>query len=175
MNMQKSEITETIKKRLAADALSVEERKNNDLLVVVNPDRLPAVMGTLKNDPELCFTTLMNHLGADYKDKMAVIYNLYSPLLRGKVTVKAFLDHDKPEVPSLERLFRGISWFERETYDLLGIRFIGHSNLKRLLLPEDWEGFPLKKDYVYPAEYNGLSTARVDLMDETSDNGGPHV
>jgi NADH-quinone oxidoreductase subunit C len=149
--------------------------KNNDLMLVVDKDLLVFVTGILKNDPQFGFSTLMNHLGVDYGDRMAVIYNLYSAGLRRKITIKSYLDRGNPEAPSLEQQFRGITWYERETFDLLGIRFIGHSNLKRLLLPDDWEGHPLRKDYVYPATYNGMETTRVDLLDDSSPAGSAHV
>jgi len=161
--------------RLGIAVQSMDAMKNDDLMIVVDKKHLITAAGTLKNDPALGFSTLMNHLGVDYGDSMAVIYNLYSPALKQKVTVKVYLDRDNPEVPSLERAFRGIDWFERETYDLFGIRFIGHGNLKRLLLPEDWDGHPLRKDYVYPALYNGIETARIDMMNETDEAGEPHV
>jgi NADH-quinone oxidoreductase subunit C len=168
MNMQKDELIERIKKRLADGAVSVSEMKNNDVMVVVNKDQLATAMAILKNDSSLQFATLMSQSGVDYKDKLAVIVNLYSALLRRKITVKAFLDRENPEVESLLPLFRGIDWYERETYDMFGIRFLGHSNLKRLLLPDDWEGFPLRKDYVYPSSYNGIDTGRTDLLDDES-------
>lgn len=173
--MNTSNIMETIKSALADALLSIEEMKNNDLMITVVKDRLLAAMTALKAEEALGFTMLMNHLGADYGDRMAVIYNIYSPLLGQKATVKAFLDRAHPEVESLMPLFRGIDWFERETYDLLGIRFSGHANLKRLLLPEDWEGHPLRKDYAYPGSYNGITTARPDLLDETDAEGAIRV
>lgn len=175
MTVRQNDIIEAINNRLGAAAKSVEAMKNDDVMVVVDRDRLVFVMATLKNDPDLGFTTLMNHLGVDYGDRFAVIYNLYSPALRRKATVKVFVPRDSPEAPSLEPLFRGINWFERETYDMLGINFTGHGNLKRLLLPEDWEGFPLRKDYVYPASYRGISTARADMLDEVNPAGEEHV
>ena len=164
MTMQ-SELSETIKSRLGSAVISIEEMKNFDLMIAVRKDQIVSAAGILKNDSELRFTTLMNHLGADYMDSMAVIYNLYSPLWKRKITFKCLLDREQPEIDSLEPVFRGISWYERETFDMLGIRFIGHHNLKRLLLPEDWEGFPLKKDYVYPEEYQGIKTARKDMLE----------
>ena len=155
-----------IAEKLGEAVQSMEEMKNNDLMIVLDSKRLVTSMGTLKNDPALGFSTLMNQLGVDYGDRFAVIYNLYSPVLRKKITVKVHLDREQPEIASLERAFPGISWFERETYDLLGIRFSGHSNMKRLLLPDDWEGYPLRKDYVYPSSYNGIDTSRKDMLDD---------
>lgn len=173
--MDQAKLSEMLRQRLTDAVLSVEEMKNNDTLVVVDRDSLVSVAELLKNDRDLGFTTLMNHLGVDYRDRMAVIYNLYSARLRKKVTIKVYLDREKPEAPTLEPLFPGVSWYERETYDLFGIRFIGHGNLKRLLLPEDWEGFPLRKDYVYPDSYNGIETKRADLLDEPGAARDPHV
>jgi len=173
--MDSEKLITILTSRLGIAVQSMEAMKNDDLMIVVDKKHLIAAAGTLKNDPALGFSTLMNHLGVDYGDRMAVMYNLYSSVLRQKVTVKVYLDRDKPEVPSLERAFRGIDWYERETYDLFGIRFIGHGNLKRLLLPEDWEGHPLRKDYVYPAMYNGIETARIDMMNEMGEAGEPHV
>jgi NADH-quinone oxidoreductase subunit C len=173
--MDRLELIAILTSRLGTAVHSMDAMKNDDLMIVVDGKHLIAAAGTLKNDPALGFSTLMNHLGVDYGDRMAVIYNLYSPVLTRKVTLKVYLDRGSPEVPSLERAFPGIDWYERETYDLFGIRFAGHGNLKRLLLPEDWEGHPLRKDYVYPAAYNGIETTRIDMMKEMGEARGPHV
>lgn len=164
--MDRQELITLLRRMLSPAALSVEAMNNDDVMILLEARDLVASVGTLKNDPTLGFSTLMNHLGVDYGDRMAVVYNLYSPVLRRKITIKVHLDRARPEAPSLERAFPGINWFERETYDLLGIRFTGHSNLKRLLLPEDWEGHPLRKDYRAPERYQGIETARPDLLDE---------
>jgi len=171
MTNPQNDMIDIIKTRLGEHALSIEAMKNDDVMIVVAKENLVSAMQTLKTGESLGFTTLMNQLGADYGDRMAVIYNLYSSALRRKVTVKAFLDREQPEVHSLESVFRGINWYERETFDLLGIRFTGHSNLKRLLLPEDWTGHPLRKDYVYPDSYQGIVTAREDLLTKTTAGG----
>lgn len=175
MPMDRAQLISMLSSRLGSALLSAEEMKNDDILLVVDRQQLVAAAGMLKNDPALSFTTLMNHLGADYGDRLAVIYNLYSPLIRNKITIKVYLDRGDPSVPSLERAFPGIGWYERETYDLLGIRFTGHSNLKRLLLPDDWEGHPLRKDYVYPASYHGIETGRPNLLDDATAPGGRDV
>jgi NAD(P)H-quinone oxidoreductase subunit J len=67
-----------------------------------------------------------------------------------EVRLKVFLDRAKPEVPSVYWIWRAADWQERETYDMYGIVFNGHPNLKRLLMPEDWRGWPLRKDYISP-------------------------
>ncbi len=164
--MMRERLSELITSRLGSAVLSMEPMKNDDLMIVLNARDLATSIGSLKNDPALGFSTVMNHLGVDYGDRLTVIYNLYSPVHKAKITVKADLDREQPETESLERAFPGIGWYERETYDMLGIRFDGHSNLKRLLLPDDWEGYPLRKDYVYPELYNGIETARPDLLED---------
>lgn len=149
---------------------------NNDVMVVFKAESLSDAMGCIAWGGAFEFGVLMNHLGVDYGDRFGVIYNLYSPKHKQKITVKAYLGREKPEVQSLEPLFRGINWYERETYDMLGIVFKHHSNLKRLLLPEDWVGFPLRKDYVYPETYGGHEHSRPDLLDlRASERGEPDV
>ncbi|NEO28465.1 MAG: NAD(P)H-quinone oxidoreductase subunit J [Kamptonema sp. SIO4C4] len=70
-----------------------------------------------------------------------------------EVRIKVFLPRDNPKVPSLYWIWKGSDWQERETYDMYGIEFEGHPNLKRLLMPEDWRGWPLRKDYISPDFY----------------------
>ena len=168
-------MNETIRKRLEALCSRIDQAKNGDPILVVGPERLVETVQTLKRDPELRFTTLMNQLGADYGDRLAVLHNLYSTHLNTKITVKTFVGPGRPETPSLAHLFPGCNWFERETYDMFGIVFTGHMNLRRLLLPEDWDGHPLRKDYRAPASYNGIETGRPDLLDEPAAAGGEHV
>jgi len=141
---------------LCTPVLSVSPHDRNDTLIEVRPDDLRTVIETLRHDPGLRFETLMNHLGAEVPDGYVLIYNLHSRVLGQKATVKTKLPPEAPEADSLEPVFPGIGWFERETYDLLGIRFRGNRNLKRLLLPDDWEGHPLRKDYVFPENYRGI-------------------
>ena len=144
---------------------------NEDIMVVLRADDLPEAMGRLRWDSTLEFNVLMNHLGVDYGERFGLIYNLYSPALSQKLTVKSYVSRQNPEAPSLESVFKGINWYERETFDMFGIVFKRHSNLRRLLLPEDWEGYPLRKDYVYPESYGGLEHRREDLLDSCGSEG----
>ncbi|MBI4842796.1 MAG: NADH-quinone oxidoreductase subunit C [Nitrospirae bacterium] len=158
--MDRRELIARLNEILKEALINISEMPNNDILIEINKDEITSVMKTLKEGPSLKFDSLLNHLGADCKEGFAVIYNLYSFTLNQKITVKAYLGREAPEIASIESVFRGINWFERETFDMLGIRFTGHSNLKRLLLPPDWEGHPLRKDYVYPDEYHGIDNKR---------------
>ena len=164
--MKRKDLIELLQSKMGRSIVRIEEMPNNDIIMEIYTDDLVPVMVSMKKDEDLRFTTLMNQLGVDYGESFAVIYNLYSFDLDNKLTVKVYMDKDNPEVDSVEHIFRGVNWFERETYDLLGIRFKGHGNLERLLLPPDWEGHPLRKDYVYPEVYNGLELKRKTLFEE---------
>jgi len=101
---------------------------------------------------------------AGFEPHIEVVYHLSSFSFPGRrLTLKVKLPRWKddvagrlPEVPSLCRVWATADWQEREVYDLLGVRFLGHPNLCRILLAEDWVGHPLRKDYEYPLEYHGI-------------------
>ena len=124
--------------------------------VFVETGAITDVCRFLKEEDGLDFTSLMCLSGVDLKDqgKMAVVYHLHSMKQKHKITIKVELDRNNPHVQTVEQIWPGANWYEREAYDLLGIVFDGHSDLRRILLPEDWEGHPLRKDYVYPKRYH---------------------
>ena len=109
-------------------------------------------------DPRLKFDWLASLTGVDYVavGKMAVIYDLFSLDLKHTFAVKVFCPREKPDMPSLCNLWSAANWHEREAFDLLGIIFQGHPNLTRILCAEDWVGYPLRKDYVFPKEYHDI-------------------
>lgn len=96
---------------------------------------------------EMGFDHLSVITGIDYRDHFEVIYNFFSYSKKQNLVLKVNLDHEKPEVDSITSLWKGANWLERETYDLVGIKFVGHPNLIRILLPDGWNGHPLRKDY----------------------------
>lgn len=102
----------------------------------------------LKDDEQFAFDYLSNLHGVDYEDRMEVYYHLYSYKNRQSVAVKVKTSREEPSVSSVIDLWRGADWNERETYDLLGIHFPGHTDLRRIMLPDEWIGYPLRKDYV---------------------------
>ena len=84
-----------------------------------------------------------------YKDYFEIVYNLFSRRYNRWVTVKVKLEeHDNPEIESVTGIWEGANFEERETYDLMGIRFLNHPNLTRILMPDDYDAFPLRKDFV---------------------------
>jgi NADH-quinone oxidoreductase subunit C len=126
--------------------------------VHIDAANLRAVSEFLFNDPELKFDWLASHAGVDYAadGKMAVVLDLYSFELKHTFALKAYCPRENPHMPSVADLWPAANWHEREAFDLLGIVFDGHPDLRRILLSEDWEGYPLRKDYVFPREYHGI-------------------
>jgi NADH-quinone oxidoreductase subunit C len=88
--------------------------------------------------------------------KMEVIYTLYSIPNHLTLHLRVILDRSSPTISSVSSIWRTADWHEREAFDLLGIQFSGHPDLRRILLPEDWEGYPLRKDYVEQSKYHGI-------------------
>lgn len=134
--------------------------------IAVQPAAIAEVCAFLKNEPDLAFDALSNESGVDYKAKgvIQVVYHLYSYTHRHFVVLKVDTARDDPAIPTVEHVWKAANWLEREIYDLLGVRFEGHTDLRRLLMPEDWVGHPLRKDFVEPEEYHGISTRRESLL-----------
>ena len=95
---------------------------------------------------------------------MEIVYNLFSYQHRHVFTLKVHLDREAPSAPTVEKTWGVANWHEREAYDMFGIRFEGHSDLRRILLPDDWEGFPLRKDWEDPEHYNGMRVKVTESM-----------
>ena len=128
----------------------------------VEPARLHEVCAFLRDDSAMQFDFLRCLTGTDRKDAVEVVYHLYSYPVRQRVALKVALDHERPTVDSVQDLWPTANWHEREAFDLLGATFTGHPALARLLLPNDWVGHPLRKDYVRPEQYHGIPTTRAD-------------
>jgi NADH-quinone oxidoreductase subunit C len=153
------EIYAKAKGRFDGKILEVAETGLNPFMVV-DPAALVEVCGFLKQDPEIAMDCLSNESGVDHKEHIEVVYHLFSYRNRHGAVLKVKLPPDNPSVATLEGLWNSANWMEREIFDLLGVNFDGHSDLRRLLMPEDWPGHPLRKDFVEPLEYHGISTTR---------------
>jgi len=91
--------------------------------------------------------TAIDNLTLGGFERFSVVYHLLSHETKERVTIKAYVSEDKPELPSAESLWKTADWQEREIYDLFGILFTGHPNLTRIMNPDDYKGHPLRKDY----------------------------
>jgi NADH-quinone oxidoreductase subunit C len=156
------------------DKISGSNLENIDPWIEVTADGLVEVCQYLRNEPTLEFDYLNCISGVDYcqvdpKKKVdwqphtEVVYHLFSMKHKHSVVLKVILPRWKddkpgelPEVPSVAGIWSTADWHEREVYDLSGIYFTGHPDLRRILCPEDWIGHPLRKDYEMPLEYHGI-------------------
>lgn len=125
-----------------------------DQTVIIRKDGIVTLMKYLKYDPSLDFNILMDLTAVDYLKmgevpRFEVVYHLYSLKLNHRIRVKVPVDEKEPEVDTLTGFWPVANWFEREVWDMFGIRFKGHPNLKRLLMYEEFVGHPLRKDYPY--------------------------
>jgi NADH-quinone oxidoreductase subunit C len=147
-----------------------------DPWIEVAPDRLVDVCRWLKesSDPRVdaleCVTAVdwfepdaKKAAKVAWQPRLELVYHLWSTSARVSLVLKLALPRWKndtagelPEVPSVAGVWRTADWHEREVYDMSGVNFIGHPDLRRILCPEDWEGYPLRKDYEQPLEYHGI-------------------
>jgi NADH-quinone oxidoreductase subunit C len=142
--------------------------KKGDTFLVVKPEALRAVATWLRDEPGLEFDALTNVTAVDYpkERKLRVTYHLQSYTARHAFVLKVELDRDAATVDSLEPVWKGANWLEREQYDLVGVRFAGHPDLRRIMLPDDWVGHPLRKDWTEsPAGYHGMKITRESPLD----------
>jgi NADH-quinone oxidoreductase subunit C len=134
---------EELKQALPDSVKSVGFQTNKPQAVIKKEDLLKVAVKV----KEMGFDDLSVITGTDYVDRFEVVYNFFSYRKKQNLVLKVVLDHDNPAVDSLSSIWKVADWLERETYDLVGIMFKGHPNLKRILLPEGWQGHPLRKDY----------------------------
>ncbi|MBI9071677.1 MAG: NADH-quinone oxidoreductase subunit C [Melioribacteraceae bacterium] len=154
-----NEIFEILKKEFDSSIIS-----SDDSCIITNPFMMDKIAWFLKKNEELSFDSLMCLSGveepkvknSDKTDSLSVYYHLHSIKLKHKLTVKTIVPKSNPEVESVENIWKCAGWHEREAFDLLGIKFIHHPDMRRILLPDDWEGYPLRKDYKAPEFYNGM-------------------
>jgi NADH-quinone oxidoreductase subunit C len=139
---------EDVAKKIAnvfPDSVTASDKK----AVIVNSKSLYQVAEYLKNTAEFDYNYLANLTSADYMDYFEIVYNLVSLNHNHSLTLKTRChDREKPSVPSVVSLWRTADYQEREIYDLMGITFTGHPNMKRLLLWEGFPGHPLRRDYL---------------------------
>ncbi len=152
-----SEISEKLKKRFGDAIVEIKADGVFDPFIKVAPQNIREISLALRDTEEMRFDLLMCLSGLDYGNGIfGVVYHLNSTKWKHKFTLKVEVPATNPHVPSVESVWKTANWHEREAFDLIGIVFDGHPDLRRILLPDDWEGHPLQKTYQLPEFYNGM-------------------
>jgi NADH-quinone oxidoreductase subunit C len=139
-----------------------------ELTLHVAREHLIAVMTALRDDPALRFELCSSVSGVDYLgsvNRLHSVYHLTSMTYRRRIRVEVAVSVEDPHVPSVTALYPGTDWQERETYDMFGIVYDGHPALTRILMPDDWDGHPQRKDYPLggiPVQYKGATIPPPD-------------
>lgn len=134
---------------IAGDALKRASVAYDELTITVARESIVAVLTKLRDDPKCLFEVLIDICGVDYPERAErfdVVYHLLSPRLNQRLRVKISTDEQTP-VASVNDVFPAANWYEREAYDLYGIRFSGHPDLRRILTDYGFQGYPLRKDF----------------------------
>ena len=155
MPLALAQVYERIKAQFPDGVVSVVECPGDPFCVLKKEALLP-VCRWLKSDPEMQFDLLACVSGTDDTKDLWVVYHLYSIPKNQKAVLKVNVGRQEPAVETVSEIWKTADWHERETYDMYGIRFDNHPDLRRILLPEDWPGYPLRKDYEFPDEYQGI-------------------
>jgi len=162
--MDFSEVKYLLIEKFGADVVADEQITGLQPALFINPDQIAQVCLELRDNEQTYFDFLSCLTGVDYgieESKFGVVYHLASIPFKTQLTLKTVRDHNRktdvlPSFPSVSEVWKTAEWHEREAYDLTGIYFEGNPDLRRILLPDDWEGFPLRKDYVAAEEYKGI-------------------
>lgn len=132
--------------------------------LIIKPELIVPVCEELRDNKHTWFDFLSCLTGVDHgveSNKFSVVYHLASIPHKHQLVLKVIIDHDRnsatlPTFITVSEVWKTAEWHEREAFDLLGMQFEGHPDLRRILLPDDWEGYPLRKDYIAAEEYKGI-------------------
>jgi NADH-quinone oxidoreductase subunit C len=125
--------------------------------IVVDPNRTKEIALFLRDELVTQFDTMMCLSGVDYNGgKLGIVYHLFSMVHKHTIVLKAHCTKENPHIQSVSSVWATANWHEREVFDMYGVVIDEHPDLRRILLPYDWEGHPLRKDYKVPEFYNGM-------------------
>jgi len=154
--MTTAEIAALLKERFKDKVLEVVETEKHSH-VRLAPDALVAASEFLRDDDRTAFEQLHDLTAVDWIEHFDVVIHLYSIRRKHALCLKVRTpSRDDATCPSVTPVWPAADWHERETWDLMGVKFVGHPHLRRILLPEDWQGHPLRKDEGNPLEYHGI-------------------
>ena len=142
---------------------AIDEGLSSEPHIQLKPNKWFDIAQYLRDDPACLFDSLQCITGVDLGEDVGleVRYNLHSMTHRHAIEIRIACAGKNQKIPSVEGIWRIGDWFERETYDMFGIEFQGHRDLRRILLPDDWEGWPLRKDYEVQETYHGIMVPKV--------------
>jgi NADH-quinone oxidoreductase subunit C len=156
-------IHEALSARFGDAVLAFEPspRDARDSAVRVQPARIVEVLTHLRDELRCDFLQNLTAVDWPKADAIELVYHLFSYPHRHEIVIKTRVPRGQPRLPSASALWGNADWLEREQYDLFGVVFEGHPDLRRLLMPDDWVGHPMRKDYREAAEYRGMPTTRL--------------
>lgn len=170
--MSADEIYDVLKEKFGDAILEIASELPIDPIISVDPLKMDEIAKFLRDDDKLQFDSIMNLSGVDDNNPekiknedgtvtekagtLSVVYHLHSIFLKHKVALKTSASSDNPEIESVTNVWAAANWHEREAYDMFGIKFLNHPDLTRILMPYDWEGYPLRKNYENPEFYEGM-------------------
>ena len=147
--MEPEKIIETLRQRFEGQVVE-SGTAHGQTWAVVKRDSLAGMCRFLKEDPDIKMDYLIDITAVDWLPKtprFEVVYNMHSMRHGSRLRLKVPVEEGDASVPTVSGVWRTANWHERETYDMFGIVFAGHPDMRRILMPDDWEGYPLRKDY----------------------------
>lgn len=162
MNLE--EIKSILTQKFGESVIVGEETTGLQPALLIDPDRIADVCLELRDNPKTYFDFLSCLSGVDYgieAGRFGVVYHLASIPYQTQLTLKVIKENNRdlnnlPSFPTVSSVYHSADWHEREAFDMEGIFFEGHPDLRRILMPDDWEGFPLRKDYKNAEYYKGI-------------------
>ena len=177
MSLEAAEIQKRLEAKFPGKIVQAD-LEARDPFLVVNKDAIIEMGTYLRDEPELAFDTLHCLSAVDYpksktveEERIEIVYHLFSLKHRHWIVLKIFLPREEPKVSTVEGVWSTANWHEREAYDLFGVVFEGHSDLRRILLPQDWAGHPLRKDWEWPEEWHGIAVKAGTQMSQRAMEG----
>jgi NADH-quinone oxidoreductase subunit C len=151
--MEPLQIAKMVEEKFTGQVLSTTSHVGQ-VGILVRKELIRDICLYLRDEPSLKMDHLADLTAVDYSrfpgdtgPRFEVVYNLISTTYRHRIRVKARVPEEDPRIDSVSAIWQTANWHERETFDLMGVKFSGHPDLRRILLPEDWEGHPLRKEY----------------------------
>jgi NADH-quinone oxidoreductase subunit C len=155
--MEVTEIYNLLKSIFNEDSIELKTDVPTVPFLIIKAEKINAICLFLRDEDSMQFDSLSCLSGIDFdKDNLASVYHLYSFEHNHKLTLKVIIPKSNPVVPTVSDIWATADWHERESYDMVGIIYENHPDFRRILCPDDWEGYPLRKDYKVQEFYKGM-------------------